>query len=176
MTRPDSCLTAATPYYQTAYVTTDFDRALDILKTTHGLADFLIARDVAFAIGQGRTATVHMAVAWRGDTQYELLQAVGGDADIYRRGLPEDGSFGMCLHHLCQEVSTERELHDIVARLRAAGVPLAVEHGLEGLTEQSLSAFIYADFTETLGHYVEIIHFTEAGRQFIGQAPRFPTA
>jgi hypothetical protein len=165
---------AWTTFHQTAYVTNDFDRALDMMSQFYGLTDFMEVREISFPAGPGRTATINMALSWRGDTQYEIIQPLCGDVELYRRGLPAGDRFGLAFHHFCQEIASVEELERLVQEFRASGVPVMIENGLDGLTEESLSAFIYADFTASLGHYMEFIYFTERGREFMESVPRHP--
>lgn len=139
-------------YYQFGYVTTDLDRAIDEIGRMHQIGSFMILNDCAFEIGNGKEAVAHFALAFKGDTQFELIQPIGGDVGAYLELLPEEDGYALRFHHLGRhfESRAECDAHIENARTRWA-IPMESPNG-EGY-------FAYADARADFGHFLEFFSF-----------------
>src|SRR2546430_608508 len=108
-------------FLQLAYVTTDFDRALDEFRRSHGVARFLEMRGVPSPTTPGCFAELNVGLAWVGDMQIEVIAPLSGDDGVYRGALPTQG-FAIRFHHVGQTVDTPEELNRLLEETRAAGI------------------------------------------------------
>ena len=93
--------------WQICWVTSDFDRGVELLRERFGIEHFTeLPTDVAtFLKGDEPVdCEVRLGMGARGGMIVELIEPVAGEVDFYRRALPQDGSFGMRLHHLASFV------------------------------------------------------------------------
>lgn len=153
--------------FQVAYVTDGIEAAIAIALPRFGIDRFQINRDVATETGTG-TALASFALAYIGETQIELIQPAGGLDSVYRDGIRETGG-GLTLHHLSCLITKEQRWRDTVSAARASGRPIPVE-GAFG----ELMHYLYVDHRDTLGHYMEYMWQTPAGRDLFADCPRFP--
>jgi hypothetical protein len=147
-------------HFQVAYVTTDLERACELLRTRYDLGDF---EQVG---GEMPTGNGHMKVAlsWAGGIMYELIEASGPDGEFYTRRLPKDG-FAIRHHHLGYLVESRADWDALHQRIAAEHwtVPFRID------TEGYMSA-VYIDAPE-LGHYLEYIFPEDAGVAFFENIP-----
>lgn len=146
-------------YYQFAYVTNDFDRAIALLRAQHGMGPFHELRDLALPTGPDRVAVGHFGVAFKGELQFEVIQPLAQDIDLYRGLLPEN-EFGMAFHHLGRCFFA---LDDYRAALAAARMQWALPIDWEAFG----GFFAYADARPSFGHYLEYFCFPD-GRHLAG--------
>lgn len=145
--------------FQNAYVTRNLDHAVETVRKTHGLDDFIFFDpdiEVRTPMGTGR-AQVRVASAWAGTTQIEIIQPVGGMIDLYLPYLPADDT--LRFHHSAVRIDDWGTFRTQVA---SSGWTVAYESGLDGLE------FVYLDARETLGHYVEYMWCTPEWWQALG--------
>src|SRR5271156_5919403 len=90
----------SSPLSQHAYVTSDFDEALRIFDETYGISRFLELRDYSLETAPGRAAILHIALAYAGPMQIEVMQPLSGDDETWRRVLTK-GGFELVFHHEC---------------------------------------------------------------------------
>jgi len=143
--------------WQLGYITTDLDRAIEMMADRFGLEHCRElsggAGGATFLVGDepGRWEA-RVAMASRGGLIVELIQPLAGDIDFYTRVLPSDGSFAVRFHHFGMFAETGDEewerlrlmLHDSGLRFDyTVEIPNRVRAG-------------YVDTTAELGHYLEI--------------------
>lgn len=135
-------------HFQNAYVTRDIDKwvkkfgeetKIDCVITYEGTTD------VTTVNGPGKQ-TSKLAFIWVGDLQYELIEPVSGDVELYTDALREDD--GLQFHHICMRVLDWNEFR---ARVNAQPYPVVLEGGHEHLR------FLYLDARPFLGHYLEYV-------------------
>lgn len=150
-----------TDTFQTAYVTRDLDRTVELMKSRFGIREFnLVDPDIDVMTPDGvRHSNCRAAMGWAGSYMVEIIQPLpGSTVDIYSEFLPQDDS--PRFHHIATRThnweATRRQVE-------AEGWTVAVEHQMpEGLN------FMYVDCRDTLGHYVEYIWAVPEMWAFIG--------
>ena len=139
-------------HFQNAYVTRDIDKwiktfseraKVDKVMTYEGTTEVTTVK------GKG-TQTNKLAFIWVGDLQYELIQPVSGDVELYKEALPEGD--GLQFHHVCMRVP---EWDEFRARVNEQPYPVVLEGGNEFLR------FLYLDARAFLGHYLEYVWTTD---------------
>lgn len=136
--------------FQMAYVTNDLDRALAILRAQYGIADFTV-----FSPAPGQP--MRIALAWCGETMFEVIDATGMGIDIYDKALPDD--FAIRFHHIGLEFADEFQWDCLQASIRAGN------HVVDFAGDNDVARFAYVNAPE-LGHYVEYVLLHEQGRLF----------
>ena len=157
-------------FFQIAYVTSDLERAARVLGASYGIGNFQVNRDVPIETTTG-TARAHFALAFIGSQQLEIIQPAGGADGAYRDELPSEG-FGMRMHHAGSLVTDAAEWESIRASVIASGhaTPVGGVFSYEGVP---LMHYLYADTRRLLGHYLEFMYQTEAGRDMFANVPRY---
>ena len=157
-------------FFQIAYVTSDLERAATACGLLYGISRFQVAREVAIQTRAGE-ARLNFALAYSGGVQIELIEPVGGDDETYRDDLPADGAV-LRLHHLGHLISRDTTWRALTEAISHSGleVPVGGVFRHEGV---ALMHYLYADTRATLGHYLEFMYQTEAGRDLFSQVPRF---
>jgi hypothetical protein len=141
--------------WQLGYVTTDLDRAAELLADRFGLTDCrrLPSDTATFLVGdQPAEWEVKVAMGARGGLIVELIEPVAGEIDFYNEVLPSDGGFAVRLHHVATYTATG---DDEWARIEAllAKANLAVDYTV--LIPGRVRAG-YVDARAELGHWLEI--------------------
>jgi hypothetical protein len=151
--------------WQICWVTSDLDRGVDMLREGFGIENCTEVPTEGATFLKGDEPSpwdVRVAMGARGGPILELIEPIGGEVDFYRRFLPEDGSFGLRLHHVASYVPVG---DDVWERLRA----LLAEQGLgfdyTVLIPNRVRAG-YVDTTAQLGHYLEICQLQPADIEF----------
>lgn len=152
-------------FYQVAYVTADFDRALSAFEKTHGIKRFLEMRDLHYQTGPDRKAHCNIALAYVGGVEIEVINPLGGDVQLYRDFLPAEG--GVRFHHIAKLFDTEDEFERHLESLRQEGRRLPIIG-----SNQGVARYFYGDYRAELGHYLEFIYFSPPGREFLATIPR----
>ena len=166
----EKAITATAGYTQLAYVSNDFDRGLQTLGATHGIEQFLEMRDLTYPTGPNRAVTCHVALAFVGDMQFELIAPLSGDVDVYRNYLPSGRDFALRFHHVARRYPALGALEVCCQRWRDAGRVLPIDAQEPGGTR-----YFYGDFRAELGHYVECIYYPPEAAEFQKQIPRSGT-
>jgi hypothetical protein len=150
-------------YYQYAYVATDWRRAMDELASLHDIGSFMEMPAAEFDTGPGRTATAHFALAYKNDLQFEIIQPLAGDVDVYRWGLPASG-YGMRFHHLGRHFAdrADYDRHLVTAKARWA-LPVAAD--------TMGGTYAYFDARADFGHFIEYFSFPKGSH--LEAVPRF---
>lgn len=150
-------------YYQHAYVTTDWRRAMADIAATHGIGGFMEMPDAEFDTGANRKARAHFALAFRHGLQFEIIEPLAGDVDVYRWGLPESG-YALRFHHLGRHFGDRAEFDRMVAAARARWtVPIA--------WDTMGGTYAYCDARADFGHFVEYFCFPPGSH--LDAVPRF---
>jgi hypothetical protein len=141
--------------WQYGYVTTDLDRALELLGERFGL-EHCITVDTAgssFTVGDEPAEwEARFAMGARGGPIVEVIEPVSGAVDFYRRFLPSDGSFAVRFHHLAVFVETgDAEWERIRRILAAAGMGFDYTMVIPGRVRAG-----YIDTSAELGHLLEV--------------------
>lgn len=140
-------------FHQIAYVTSDFEQALALLRARHGIGRFLELRDTRYPADRaGGEAHCHIALGRTGGLEIELIEPLSGLVDLYRAPLARDGL--LHFHHVAQRFDTLADLEATRRAARAEGFPMPIEGESNGMT------YFYVDARDTLGHYVEYIYGT----------------
>lgn len=157
-------------FFQVAYVTNDLDRAMGELGVLYGLGRFQVTRGAQIET-RGGPARADFALAFVGDQQLELIQPAGGADGPYRDLLPAD-AYAVRLHHFGQLITDPAAWDGVRSRLLASGcdTPVAGTFCHDGAP---LMHYLYADTRQALGHYLEYMYRTEAGRDIFAQVPRY---
>ena len=145
------CVEAFAGVFQVAYVTRDRSGAERELSTRLGLGG-LTELDVEVA-----GAELAVAFARAGRVVIELVQPLGGEAELFTGMLPAKGL--VKLHHLGVRVE---DIDLALGHAESAGYACASVGELAGQLR-----FAFVDTTGDLGHYVELAQFTSAGWEFI---------
>lgn len=156
-----------TGFSQMAYVTNDFDHALQIFSERYGMTRFTEIRDREVQMTRAENAVLDIALAYAGPVQIELIRPTGGFDAIYRDALPKDG-FALRFHHVAQTVDSEAELDRQIEAQRQLGVPIVIDGANPGTIR-----YFYSDQRATLGHYIEHCYYTPAGHAFLATLPRY---
>jgi len=153
-------------FYQVAYVTNEIERALELCAQTHGAYQFARLPGLRYQTGPGREAICHVALAYVGDTEIEIIQPLDGDVGFYREVLPASG-FALRFHHLARLHESRQEVEAQITAYRLGGRALPVDGSSPGSAR-----YYYADFRAELGHYIEGIWFEPGARQWLSTIPR----
>lgn len=146
-------------YFQLAYVTNDFDRAIAALRERHDMGPFHELRDLELPTGPDRIAVGHFGVAFKGGMQFEVIQPLAQDIGIYD-GLLPGADFGMAFHHLGR-CHSSLDAYRASVDSASAQWAMPIDHGAFG------GFFAYADARPTFGHYFEFFCFPD-GRHLAG--------
>jgi hypothetical protein len=146
--------------WQVAYVTSDFERGLEVLRDGFGVENITEVPTEGATFLRGDEPApwdVRVAMGARGGLIVELIEAIGGEVDFYRRALPADGS-ALGFHHLAAFIPVGDDEWESLTELLA-------EHGLKVdytvLIPDRVRAG-YVDATAQLGHFMEVCQLQEA--------------
>jgi hypothetical protein len=145
--------------FQVAYVSTDFQNGLEIMKKQFGIRDFLIMNGMVVTLVDGRTVKMSIALTRVADMMYELITPEGGEDGLYRNALAREGC-DFTFHHLGMMIDKREEYDRQLAGHAAAGNEIA----LDGLFAAK-SRFFYARLAD-MGHYLEYVWLDETDRSF----------
>lgn len=138
-------------YYQHAYVTTDWRRAMSEIGAIQGIGHFMEMPDAQFDTGPDRKAVAHFALANKNGVQFEIIQPLSGDIRVYQWGLPDEG-YATRFHHLGRHFS-DRTIFDAEVAAAKARWAMPVASDTMGGT------YAYFDGRADLGHYLEYFCF-----------------
>jgi hypothetical protein len=153
-------------FFQHGYVTNDFDRALDYFRV-FGVTEFLELRSIIAPMTDRDAATLSVALGWYGGLQIEVIQPEGGFCDIYSEWLAGD-DYALRLHHHAFMVADA----DAYEQMRDAYVARGNSVRVDGRNPRSGNRYFYADTRAELGHYMEYIYATEAGKRDYAMIPQ----
>jgi len=149
-------LKAAPNICQICYITADIDKAVAAFAATNDTGPFHMLRHNMVPHAQGGFAETHVALAWIGNMQIEIIQPLGGRDEIYRDYLPKDGA-DMAFHHFCVRAATWEEFADRKAHFQALGCEIGFAR------ESGPYRTFYADTRKMFGHFVEYVWLEDEG-------------
>ena len=97
--------------------------------------------EMHYNTGSGREAVCHIALAYVGATEIEVIQPLSGDVQLYRDFLPDDNAFAVRFHHLCRLFDSKEKLELQIAAYRKEGRALPIDASAPGTAR-----YFYADF------------------------------
>lgn len=142
-------------HYQNAYVTSDIERAIAVMRQSFGVTDVLqteATTEVWTPSGSG-PSTNKLAFIWVGKLQYELIEPISGPSGLYSDAVDPDQL--LKFHHIAMRVSGDWDAFR--SGLDRDGRKVVIE----GHTPSGLK-FCYVDARDTLGHYLEYVWAPEA--------------
>ena len=151
--------------WQLGYVTTDLDRAMEVMAEQFGLRHCvkLPAGGATFLAGeQPAEWDARFAMGARGGLIVELIEPVGGEVEFYRRFLPDDGSFAVRFHHFATFVPTGDEEW---ARVSAILARSQLRFDYTVLIPDRVRAG-YVDTSAQLGHLIEVCQLQDEDIDF----------
>ncbi len=151
--------------WQFGYVTTDLDRALELLDERFGLEHCVrvTTEGSSFMVGDEPAEwEARFAMGARGGPIVEVIEPVSGAVDFYRRFLPADGSFALRLHHLATFIdSGDDEWERIRGVLRASDLVFDYTIVIPGRVRAG-----YIDTSAELGHLLEVCQLQHDDLEF----------
>lgn len=139
-------------YLQLGYVTSDFDRAMELVRESHGLGPFREMRDLTIGARGEQEVTCHFGLAFKGSTQFEIIHPLSGDSAFYTDMLPER-DFAVCLHHIGHYYPDQAEFAAAKAAAEAKWAK-PVDHAI------SDGGYCYFDARRDFSHYLELFCFS----------------
>lgn len=141
-------------FLQLCYVTNDFERAIEELRAVHDIGPFKELRDHRVPTSATQAVIGHFALAFKADTQFEVIEPLSGAADIYRSVL-NGPDFQMRFHHIGRHIASFSKYQEALTRLKARWpAPIDME-GFGGY-------YAYLDARPLYGHYLELLCFPQA--------------
>lgn len=150
---------------QIAYVTTDMDEALRRLDKAYGLSAFHVFNTVDQPSHPDQPA-LNIALVRCAGVEFEVIQPLGSNDEVYSVTLPRDGSFALQFHHIAGIV------HGTMADFEAYRASIdTIEHPIvvDGWAGDDARWF-YTDERATLGHYIEHCWFSPKLTAMMNQA------
>lgn len=142
--------------FQLGYVTRDLQEAQSLFGQKFGIDKYLVLNEIPVTIDASSSATVSVALCYVGDTMLEFIEPQGGNDAIYRDVVNDNDSV-ICFHHMGYRINAESEWQAMIESLGTNGVSIA----LSG--QAPTSRYLYADYRESLGHYLEYLMYTPEG-------------
>jgi Glyoxalase/Bleomycin resistance protein/Dioxygenase superfamily len=158
-------------FSQTAYVTTDMDRALAVFRDQYGVPSFYVFANNAPGLVQSDGAQLKIALAVVGGVEIELIEPIGDTAPMFSAVLPSDGSFAIRFHHVaCRIAGDLSDFETHMASIDPEKHPV-IWSGSMG----EVMRYAYTDERAFLGHYVEHVWMhTDLRAQLAGMIPVYP--
>jgi catechol 2,3-dioxygenase-like lactoylglutathione lyase family enzyme len=153
-------------FFQTAYVTRDMDVALRVFADQFGVHRFQRTDSLVVDLDNGASAQFHLALAYVGSLQLEVIQPLARDVGIFEQGLPAQGNV-MAMHHICYDIDSEQELDSLLEQHRSGGREIMFEGRRAGR-----SRFAFVDTRAQLGYLVEYVCATPEGKKAREAIPR----
>jgi len=151
--------------WQLGYVTTDLDRAVEQLTDHFSLERVIrVPSEGAqfFKADQPAPFEAKFAMGARGGLVVELIEPVSGEVGFYREALPDDGSFGVSLHHLAAFIPTGAQEWDrLCGILDSAGLRVDYTVLIPGRVRAG-----YVDTRAQLGHFIEVCQLEQDDLDF----------
>jgi len=140
-------------HYQNAYVTRNIEKAIEAVKArakVRKIIQYQGESEVMTPDGP-RVQGSKLAFIWVEDLQYELIEPISGNLELYREALPADDA--PKFHHICMRVDN---WDDFRARVGQQPFPVVIERASDPALK-----FLYLDARELLGHYLEYTWMTD---------------
>lgn len=142
---------ATLDYFQFAYVTTDWRRAMEELAAQHDIGGWMEMPESLFDTGPGKTAVCNFALANKNGLQFEVIQPISGDCSVYRNGLPDTG-YAKSFHHLGRHFGNRADFDRQMDAAKA-------RYSLPVAAETQGGEYAYFDAREETGHFLEYFIF-----------------
>ncbi len=139
---------------QLAYITTDVDRATALFRDRFSVPSFQVGEQIVEAQENGAPCRVSLKVAqaMMDGGELEIIEDRGSDTDLFRKGLPRDGGFGLLMHHVQFRITGSYEdWRRYIDAMEASHPPR-----LRGGVGDDLR-FAFVDEAERLGHHLEYV-------------------
>ena len=148
--------------WQLGYVCRDLDRGMEFMRDRFGLEHCVeVPTDTARVLDHNDEEVdweARIAMGSRGGLIIEIIEPVSGDIEFYTRFLPQDGSFGVRLHHLASRVPVGDDVWEDIRELLAES-GLRFDHTV--LIPDRVRAG-YVDTSAELGHLLEVCQLQAA--------------
>lgn len=141
-------------FLQICYVTNDFEQAIAELRNVHSIGPFKEMRNHRVPTRDDRAAVGHFALAFKADTQFEIIEPVSEDVSIYRDFLSGPG-FQMRFHHLGRHIVSLTEYQEALRQAKSRW-PVPIDMAAFG------GYYAYLDARAKFGHYLELLCFPAA--------------
>jgi hypothetical protein len=155
--------------FQIGYVTADLGRAMHVLKSRHGIQDFLcFSADLGVLGSNGRQEklVIDVAHSFVGNTHIEVIQPKAGCIPIYDDYVPRgEGDPLLRQHHLAMLVP-EDSWEEFYAGLRTNDTSIVMENQPDYVFN-----FCYIDDRPTSGHFLEYVADGPEWRAFVQTMP-----
>jgi hypothetical protein len=151
--------------FQTAYVTTDADRALQIFKNRYGIGQFVRSGKRSVTLASGKRMTMEVCLAWVGNTQIEVIQPIADQVEVYSDWLPKQ-DFGLRFHHVGIRLFSQAEWDQMLRDCTERGHRVIFE------LEASNTRALYIDTVADLGHYVEYLYYMDVANTTLPRIPQ----
>jgi hypothetical protein len=151
--------------FQTAYVTTDLDRAIDVFGTRYDAGRYLRTGRFVQRLESGAEMVLEIALGWVGERQIEIIQPLAGEVEIYRRALPERG-FAVRFHHIGVQLRSARQWDDLRSQASRLGHRVAMAFSAPN------AQGVYLDTWDELGHYLEYVHIKDMSLSNFSKLPQ----
>jgi hypothetical protein len=141
-------------HYQNGYICDDIEAAIAVFKTRGLDRDPMIIpveQEVETPSGP-RKQQLKIAMFWIGGVQYELIQPIVDEVDVYAHAPANGGP--MRFHHTCQRVHDWKAFR---ARVDEQDLPVVMERDLG----PDKLRFIYLDGRKAFGHYLEYTEMSD---------------
>jgi hypothetical protein len=159
-----------TNIWQVAYVTKDLDQGMEVLRERFGVENCTEVPTEGATFLKGDEAAewdVRVAMGARAGLIVELIEAIGGEVDFYRRALPENAA-AMGFHHLATFIPVGDEAWSALTELLDRN-GLAVDYTVL-IPDRGRAG--YVDTTAQLGHFMEVCQLQEADIEFFSSLVR----
>lgn len=151
--------------FQTAYVTTDMDRALSVFDQRFGVKQFLRSGRRTIPLETGGQMTMDIALAWMGDSMLEIIHPLADNVAVYADWLPKEG-FGLRFHHVGVRLNSMQEWQQMLQEIRTRDHEICFQ-----LTASNTKA-LYIDTAAALGHYVEYLFYMDPSNSSLPRIPQ----
>lgn len=151
--------------FQTAYVTSNIDRAAELMKSKWNIPHFLIIDEpeIKDQHYRGKPAfwKAKVGQGFAGDMNIELIEPVEGETSVYSSQLADTG-FSLSIHHFgVLAGDSEADLNKTEKALEGQGYPFIISGFAPGMGK-----FGYIDLLEEGGHFLEVAFIPQEGWEF----------
>jgi Glyoxalase/Bleomycin resistance protein/Dioxygenase superfamily len=141
-------------HYQNAYICDDIEAAIAEFHTRAEFGEvrpFAVEQQLWTPQGIKRVAT-KLAFIWIGELQYELIEVVADETELYRNYQNNGGA--LHFHHVCMRVP---DWETFRADVNKQDLPVVLERANDG----DPLKFLYLDGRAFCGHYLEYVWMTD---------------
>jgi hypothetical protein len=150
--------------FQLAYVTNDLNAASVCLRERYGTGEFAFFRNLPGSV-------MEIALAYAGDTMIELIEPKSGAPALYSGWIDNREGLVIRHHHYGMLIDNAKEWDAMRSAFVRRNTTIMMEDDLP-----DFMAYLYADTTADLGHYLEYIRLYDGGRAMFASVPGSPFA